>query len=49
MLGETVEDCCGQPNVRSARREVGASDNCSSCGECGVCLLCTEFFVSVQR
>ena len=49
VLGETVEDCCGQPNVRSARREIGASDNCSSCGECGVCLLCTEFFVSVQR
>ena len=49
-LGETVEDCCGQPNVRSARRrEIGASDNCSSCGECVVCLLWTEFFVSVQH
>lgn len=43
VLGRTAEDCCGQPNVMSARpREIGAAENCSSCGE-GLFVCCTLY------
>lgn len=32
VLGGSLEDCCGQPDVVSAHRDT-AEDECSECGE----------------
>ena len=32
VLGESLEDCCGQPDVVSAQRDT-AGEGCIECGE----------------